>query len=95
MGTLRRTGLRSPTFRTVTCTAWNRSGPLPDVPTSLAEILNLHSWALAALGPPVGFLWHLLGQACMEKIVDISLWKAEDTLAFVLYQALCQQNSPK
>lgn len=46
-------------------------------------------------GPPVRFLWHPTGQACMERRVNISIWNAEDRLAFVLHQALCQQNSPR
>lgn len=49
----------------------------------------------ALWGPPVGFLWHLTGRAYMERRVDISIWNGEDRLAFVLHQALCQQNSPR
>lgn len=94
-GTLRIRGLSSPSFGTMTWAVQSWSSSLLDVPM----ILGQDPWpALSGSSCP-----EATGQisvascraACMERRVDISIWNAEDRLAFVLHQALCQQNSPR
>lgn len=93
--TLQMGGPSSPSFRTMTWAVQSWSSSLLDMPM----ILDQDPWpALSGSSFP-----EATGQisvascraACMERRVDISIWNAEDRLAFVLHQTLCQQNSPK